>query len=51
MGNTIVYVIVKVETPSGPDVDEIISACKYSFQHPLILRTEIVGVTDKMPLA
>jgi hypothetical protein len=42
----IAYVTVRIVVPGSADPYETIENCAYSFDHPDIVQTEIVGVAD-----
>ena len=43
----IVSVEVKITMLEDADVDEVVSDCDYSFKHPSIVETEIMGYDEK----
>ena len=42
----IAYITVRVVIPGSADLYETIENCYYSFDHPDIMETEIIGVSD-----
>jgi hypothetical protein len=43
----VIYLTVKVIVEDGADAQEVSTECAYSFEHPAILETEIVGVKER----